>query len=355
MQPNRLKAFLATCAAACGALAGPAAAQEIDILLSVKFVNDANGNRPPGAWSSEANLVALVDDMNTVLDRLGRGYRYVLAETLDVCSTPGSPVCGASAGFFDLGPEEFKDLELAAEAAPSVYHWRTWATNVYVVNSAHEGGGLAPIASNPSDAGYELVVITAGTHATLWIHELGHHFNLHHTFGEDLVADTKSDPESTCTVAFGCTNGGNLECCCPTKLANLAAEGHSPTDYHNLLYNIMSYYGAQDCIGLIQPPHDWPTILFTDGQLDRWSDATRFYAQLQGEVTGFTYFVDKSWGGASNGYSTGPYKTIATGLASAAAVPGNILLVRSGAYAENLTLSAPVTLRASKGAVTIGQ
>ena len=340
--------------AACGALAAPAAAQEIDVLLSVKFIDDANGNRAPGNWDDEASIAMLVDDMNGVLDRMGRGYRYVLAEVLDVCSTPGNPVCGSSAAFFDLGPGEFKQLEQAAEAAPDVYHWRTWATNVYVVRSAHEGGGLAPIASNPSDAGYELVVVTAGAHATLWIHELGHHFDLHHTFGEDGVADTKSDPESTCTVAFGCTNGGNLECCCPTKLANLAAEGHSATDYHNLIYNIMSYYGALDCIGLILPAHDWPTILLTDGQLDRWSDATRKYSQLQGEVSGFTYFVDAAFAGSSNGYSTNPYKTVASGLAVAAATPGNVLLVRGGTYAETLTLSAPVTLRAAVGPATIG-
>lgn len=352
-----MKRILSSLLLVAGALAGATRAQEIDVRLSIKFILTEAGTWPPGTYGDPAAILPVIDQTNAYLDRMGRGYRYVVTEFVPVLHVPT-----ASWNFHDLGDDEFMTLENTAEQFPVEYAWRTNATNVYVVNSAYEGGGLAPIASNPPDAGLEIVVITGGAVPPwLWPHELGHHFNLNHTFGagglfgDDGLADTLPDPESACASDFSCTAGGTAECCCATKLQLLNAKGYAQVDDDNLLYNTMSYFGATDCVGLITPPHDFTTIRLTNDQLDRWTDATRLYPQLQGEVSGFTYFVDEAFGGTSSGLSTNPYKTVATGISAASSGNGKIVLVRGGLYPENLTITTPITLRAAEGAATIGQ
>lgn len=340
-----LLAFLLPCA--------PGAAQEIDVFVSVKWVLDSGGNRPPGIWDSEAAVQSAITSTNEYLERMGRGYQYVVSEFVNVLHAPTS-----SSQYYDLYYDEFKLLESTAKANPAAYAWRTTALNLYIVNSCDNSGGLGAIATASSCSGSqeEIVVFTVNmSPQLLWPHEFGHHFSMIHTFDDDGCADTKFDPELSCVSNFSCTTGGSAECCCTTKLNLLNAQNYNATDKNNLLYNVMSYYGALDCVGPIQPPHDWSTILMTSDQLDRWSDATRKYCQLNGEVSGYTYFVDKAFGGTSNGYSTNPYKTVLAGYQVASALPGNILNLRPGTYAENLTFTAPVTLRASRGDATIGQ
>lgn len=355
-----MKHTLTTLALLALALPGAARAQEIDVLISVKYIVDDSGPTPQwptGTWGTLAALQDAIDDTNHALERWGRGYRYVLHEV--------QSVFGASQ-FFDLYNGESAVLESAAKAATAQYYWRTYAINLYIVNSNATAGGVAAIPSK--DGPQEIVVFVVGLNpATSWAHELGHHFDLYHTFGaggsggDDGLADTKPDPELSCapqlaTGAFSCTvASNNNECCCSTKIALLNAKGYSQTDHDNLLYNTMSYYGATDCAGLINPPHDFDTIRLTDDQLDRWTDASRKYSWLQGEVSGYTYFVDQGFGGTSTGYSTNPYKTVLTGLNAASTGNGKILLVRGGIYPENLTVATPITLRSAKGAATIGQ
>ncbi|MBM3977999.1 MAG: hypothetical protein FJ299_13555 [Planctomycetes bacterium] len=338
---------------AAAAFCAPFAAQEIDVYVSVKWVLNSAGNRPLGLWDNEAAVQSAIEQTNQYAERMGRGYRYVVIEMENVSHAPTS-----SWQYFDLYFDEFKLLESTAKANAAAYFWRTNAVNIYIVNSCDNSGGLAaiPSASSCSGSQEEIVVFKVGmTPELLWPHELGHHFSMIHTFDDDGCADTKFDPELSCVADFSCTTGGNLECCCSTKLTLLNAQNYSATDKNNLLYNVMSYYGANDCVGPIQPPHDWSSILMTSDQLDRWSDATRKYCQLNGEVSGYTYFVDKTFGGTSTGYSTSPYKTVQSGYQVASASPGNILNLRPGNYAETLTFTAPVTLRASRGNATIGQ
>jgi len=93
----------------------------------------------------------------------------------------------------------------------------------------------------------------------------------------------------------------------------------------------------------------------TEGQLDRWTDATRRYNR--GEVNGLTYFVDhRNNSSGRDGYSASPYPTVASGVAAANAAGGDIVLIRAGTYNERMTFTKPVTLRTSRGSVvTIGQ
>ena len=116
----------------------------------------------------------------------------------------------------------------------------------------------------------------------------------------------------------------------------------------------MSYFGADDCVadGF---PFTYDNMLLTPNQLDRWADATRRYHA--GEVTGFTYFVGGTPGtGSPNGYSDKPFGSVLAGTnAATTAGTTHLVNIRAGIYLENVTLAAPVTLRASRGVVTIGQ
>ena len=343
-----------------------AAAQYIDQRVAYKYILDGSGHRPPGAYDNQAKLQRVIDATNKMLDRFGRGYRFVLE--------PSEDVSGATQ-FYDLTQSEFDNqLRLTAQANPSQYHWRTDALNIYIVNASFTGGAAEiPSYFLPNADVMEWVCSNDPVYSDIRMcHEIGHHNGLWHTFettgkgffgdcpNDDCVGDTRFDPELSCATKFGCTTGGGNECCCSTKiqLLNLksAVEGWTPAEYNAIRWNVMSYFGANDCVDPpIGAPLTFDNMLLTSGQLDRWADATRRYHA--GEVTGFTYFVDRSQNVVSpDGYSDKPYKTVFAGVAAAmAAGSAHIVNVRGGAYPENLTLNSHVTLRANRGAAIIGQ
>lgn len=342
-------------------------AQEIDIRLSIKYILDAGNNRAPGWYDTEANIIDVIDETNFAMQRLGRGYRFVIVGNIESVYESQTPLVNSSS-FFDLDlDDESGALEDAAEADPAGFHWSDDAVNIYIVNCC---GGGAAIPSNPGEGDYRIVFVSSDVNYTaqdpdrnsqeiIWLHELGHHFNLHHTWEDDGVADTRTDVNpSQCTFQFGCVNGGSKECCCSTKVSNLQTrannQGWTQQEFEDIRYNVMSYYGAADCPGLGEDLITIDNLRLTDGQLDRFTDATRRYHS--NEVTGLTYFVDRQNTTAPfTGYSTDPYTTIQAGINAAIADRGRIVNIRSGAYPENLLISAPITLRASRGPVTIGQ
>lgn len=335
-------------------IAAHAGAQEIEIRISVKYIYFGD-TRPSGQYSDAAAVQDIIDQVNErTLNRWNRGYRYVITEFRDVI--------GASA-FSDISSDaEFKSLENAAEADPGRFFWRTDAVNLYIVSSFFAGGAAAIPSNAPSDTDYELVVFAANAGSNkanppdvLWPHELGHHFDLYHTFGNDLVSDTRLDPNPTqcmpnpmglpCTTT---TTGPMVECCCATKLSlvNTAAanQGWSAQERTDILFNNMSYH----CNLTLD------NIRMTPGQLDRWTDATRLFHW--GEVSGFTYFVQRSMPVTRpySGLSTDPYPNLAGGIAAANPNGGDIVLLRAGNYDEPMTITKPLTLRASRGNVNIG-
>jgi hypothetical protein len=63
--------------------------------------------------------------------------------------------------------------------------------------------------------------------------------------------------------------------------------------------------------------------------------------------------VDRTTGDFGQiGTSAFPFRTVADGIA--AAIDGDIVLIRPGNYDEPRTYTKPVTLRATRGTVTIG-
>jgi hypothetical protein len=344
----------------------PAAqAQYIYQRVAYKYILDGNGQRPPGPYRDQAKLQRVIDATNRMLDRFGRGYRFQFE--------PSSDVAGATQ-FYDLTQSEFDNqLRSTAQANPVQYHWRTDAFNVYIVNSAPWGGAAEiPNYTLPTGDVMEWVCSNDTVYNDIrMIHEMGHHDGLFHTFetqgkgffgdcpNDDCVGDTRFDPELSCTGAFSCTVGGGAECCCATKLqllnAKAANEGWTQAEYDAIRWNVMGYFGANDCVDPpISAPFTFDNMLLTSGQLDRLADATRLYHA--GEVTGYTYFVDGSQNIASpNGYSALPYKTVLAGV-NAATLAGttHIVNIRAGLYPELVRLNQRVTLRASRGTARIG-
>jgi hypothetical protein len=346
-------------------LSGSPVVAQIQVRLSIKYILDANGNRPAGHYATEQNIRDVIDDSNEAMDRWGRGYRWVIVGPIGEVSETTAP---GSSQFFELtGGVTNHDLEDAAEADPTGYIWRTDAVNVYIVNCCAAAGTIPSLAS---DSGYRVVFVSAnvntsatdsGQHARriIWTHELGHYFDLYHPWGNDHVTDTRTDADpNQCIGAFSCTPGGSDECCCSQKVINLenkaTSEGWTDQEFEDIRFNVMGYYGATDCVGLGEDMITIENMRLTDGQLDRWTDATRRYRAS--DVDGLTYFVDwRNTTAPYNGYSTDPHRTIANGIGAAGDGGGDIVLVRAGQYAENLTVTKPVTIRANRGSVVVGQ
>lgn len=353
-------------------LAPFAEAQEIDIRLSIKYILSAGGSRPPGHYSTEQNVRDVIEDTNARLRSYGRGYRYVIvpngAGNFDEVSESTAP---GSSDFFTISPSsENYDLENAAEANPAGYFWRTDAVNVYIVSCCAAG---ATIPTSPSDKNYRVVFFSADVNFTatdpdrhsqrvIWPHELGHYFDLYHPWDNDGISDTRPEPtpfqcsgSPGCGPGFGCALGGVSECCCATKISNLVTAsnngGWTQLEFLDLRYNIMGYMAAADCVCQGEDMVTTDNMRLSEGQLDRFTDATRQYRSS--DVSGLTFFVDRqNTTEPFNGLSTDPYTTL--GAALPVAGPRDIIMIRGGVYPENIVISTPRTLRASRGVVRIG-
>jgi len=111
--------------------------------------------------------------------------------------------------------------------------------------------------------------------------------------------------------------------------------------------NLMSYHNYQ---------HDNPYL--TPDQLDRWADSAN--NDRTGVRTGRTRFVDRTCSPlAANGDSIcgvlGPYATVAAGINASTANGADIVMVRPGSYNEPMTITKPLTLRATRGDAVIGK
>jgi hypothetical protein len=328
-------------------------AQHVYVRLSVKYILNASNNRPSGFYTQETNILDIIEGTNRAMERWGRGYRFVVTEFRNVTN---------ASQFFSVDNDaEYRGLENSAEANPGQFFWRLDAVNVFIVDSLFAGGGASAIPSCGScgDTGYRLVVfsVSPNPNDVIWAHELGHHFDLYHPFsggpGGDFVADTRPDPNpNQCNGPFTCNPGGTDECCCTVKINNLVAASTagnwSSQEFGDIRFNLMSYYG------LCPPVATYDNIRLTEGQLDRWTDATRRYHPV--EVSGLTWFVDRANSQLSNdGYSTNPYRTVVAGITAATSGGDRIVSIRSGSYNEQFSTAQRVTLRATRGWVTIGR
>ena len=316
--------------------------QFIQWRVSVKFILDVNGNRAP-AMRPDGTVNFFVTDQdvrneinasNAILANWGNGYNFQLVEIIDVA--------GASQWFgVDARNGTNKAaLEAAAKADTATYAFRTNAINVYI-NGDDDSG----VCSLPG--GGRIILLGQGSYATIFMHEIGHFFNLCHTQGcacgtcteapaacmsgavDDDLSDTLLDRQCWTRDQVAQNNFGNI-------YSMITAAQQVAVDF--TWQNVMSYHTV-DPQRLTFQQIDKAIHASNGARIDVASGASRFvFTQGDDALDGLT---------AANAL-----RTILGGVVRAG--PDDQLWITTGLYPENLFINEPIILRARAGPVTIG-
>jgi hypothetical protein len=279
-------------------------------------------------------------------------------------------------GQFNTGPSQYYSVDFVNDEDgdvlkdqfesnainnPAPYGWSSSAVNIYIMQF---GGANWNVCSFP---GHQIILVNgvAGySTANTVLHEIGHYFNLSHTFNGSQYLNADN---STCTNKCNCAKfvGGGSDGVADTILDHICWENQNDIAVGNYgsLYsalsasrqaavdrvwnNLMSYHNYQ---------HDNPYL--TPDQLDRWADSAN--DDRPGVRTGRTRFVDRDCSpivpnGSSICTAIGPYPTVAGGINASTANGADIVMVRPGNYNEPMTITKPLTMRATRGNAVIGK
>jgi|GEM_PF-2021908 len=339
----------------------------IHLDVSVKFiVNPATGQAPAG--TDDANLRQTFDHMNRWLANTWRGYRLRLVD-LDA-SLNFKRIGGLSD---TTGPgkwynSDFKNdeslnhaFEDAAKAEAVLYGWNFSAINMYVNNGAWSsaqfpsGGwalvqtGYGLISNNVAPESYQTNNYKIAGNL---LHEVGHFFELYHTFGggsDDGIADTAPDILNRTGRNETTIRNDLAQLTWAVNYSALTAPQKILVD--NTANNAMSYYqlfydDPEQDKELTDAERFGPTrFVFTEQQMDKWAD----YANLQraAVASGTMRFVQANAASTGIGTSTSPHKTLALGIGAASSTGSDILILRPGTYTAT-TLTKPMTIRATR-------
>ncbi len=362
---------LALAAALAAAATAPVAADPyIYIRISAKVILDETTGLPPSVDDAVYTMLTgyhvqdMVDKANEYLmSGYWRGYRFALSE-IEPVGTPCTSCPSSNPSFWadrplDQGPGlDMKGFEDAAKANPAAFLWRTDKVNVYF----NAGRGDGAVASFPPPANGSNDVVVAGArifdpsysdtfYAAIFTHELGHFFDLPHPNGS---IDTCCTPSTCITDGDGlastlpdgpCFNHQQLSLFHYQKLYEQLTQAEQDSIVA-IYWNTMGYLHP----GMVYGHTLLDTL--TEEQHDRWADTAN--EDRPNYLTGRTRFVEWCTGCLpGNGRSTNPYRSIAS--AKAVALPGDILVLRPGVYAENPLMNTPLILRATRaGPARIG-
>jgi hypothetical protein len=312
---------------------------QLEVRLSIKVILDANGDRPTGGnLSTDAGINGAVADANTLLTSFGRGYTFRVTEIRDL---------SGQTGLLNLDCKDASDaIEAGVQSNPASYIWRTNALNVYI----NKGDDNASCAFNG------LLVMKYTSSGGTFVHEGAHHLGLCHTQGcgckdctdcPAIVTDGISDtlPDRECWRVDDISIYAYF-----TFFTNLTATQKAAVS--NTFNNVMSYH-KNITNDYYTGTHD----VLTAGQWDHLADYAR--TNRASIMNGKTLFVDYTnticvplGFSQCNGIIGGPYPSVGQGIT--AATGGDIVLIRRGHYNEPMTITKPITLRATRGDAFLG-
>lgn len=343
----------------------------INIRVSYKVIlNPADGSRPIRTGTttvSDADITTAINAMNALLQTYFRGYRIQLVGAITNIGGMGDttgPSRWFNTDFFNVpNATTLRNQMEAAAMSDARYAWMANAINIYINNGT--AGGLC---SFPGQGNIVIVGGSVANAGATQLHEIGHYFSLCHTQG----CACGCGPCGSCSTSTDCTAPGDdgmadtlpdLACWTQDQIARNSfgvsfamLSAAQQAQVNNTFRNLMSYHGTCCSVGGAQAQ-------LTELQLDRWADvaSTNTGGRL-GVCDGVTIFVEAN-APAQRGFrgpSTNPWPTIREAQDDAANYLrnlrlGSILILRPGAYNEQLTLNTPMTLRATRnGAATIG-
>jgi hypothetical protein len=366
-RPMRFSSALAAGAllAAIAMVTAPAAASPyIDVHFSIKVIrHPVFQTRPPIDDGGPQLLTdAHIDSMFTtandsLLVTYWRGYRFVLDEIVDIGSAcpfgclQSNPSYWYGATFPD-GSGDMLTMETEAMGNPA-FVWRTNAVNIYI----NQGKGDGAVASFPPPDPRSNHIVIVGSrvfepdyiHAfagSTFAHEIGHYFNLPHPNGSVMPCCNPS----TCIL-----DGDGLGDTLPD---GPCFDQDDLSDFHfGVPYSTLGWQDAMaiddiywNLMGYLHPDQPYgQTFMYrqTEDQLDRWTDAAN---GVRAAVrSGQTWFVSTAGSIFGSGSSASPFFWPSQGIGSANAAGGDIVLLRPGTYAQNITINKKVTLRATRG------
>jgi hypothetical protein len=283
-------------------------AQEVSVpvRLNIRFIVDANGNRPAaGRLNTDAEIIAEFDAGNDILTGLLSEFqlqRFALSNLTGVSQWYNTECTSAN----------YDALRAAAIAAPATYGWRSDAINIYI-----NAGASSARSGFPPDN--EMIFMNQGCTNTpsCMLHEIGHSMNLYHTHSSnEECADTISDNSAWTRDQLSQNNFGDI-------YANLTAAQQAQVDM--VWNNVMSYH--------VSMPQD----LLSPCQMDR--ESTQGYADKGWLLAKTPIYVDYSNNTAPyNGSFINPYKNFQDAL-TAGGLAGKVIVVEQS---SSYTMTQPV-------------
>ncbi|HMJ66759.1 MAG TPA: hypothetical protein VK615_15570 [Candidatus Binatia bacterium] len=340
-------------------------AQYVDIRLSIKVIlNPTNSARPAGV--NNALFYAAAESSNEWMARYWRGYRFRVTEVLYI----GGPSEGGTNGpskwwwiWNDLGidmrDQPYWGRFQSDTKTNNLYRLRNDQVNFYVIRPATSGtGGACPI---PPGEVSDTACVGLVNDGPFWlVHETGHFFGLSHTHGgcgcpstsgcslmngywvgDDGIADTL--PEGAGDFCF--TTRDHISRANFNKFyTNCTPSERFLVD--NTYFNVMSYHNPNT--------KDQVEDVMTELQLDGHADTAGSYRAAF--VSGHTWFARPGIFPSGSGSSTDEYQLLSLAINAADSFGGDLVALRPGSYNQQLTISKPVTLRATRaGWATIGK